>query len=269
MQFTIVRSPAEHDLDHFKNLKRSRSHSNFIAEGEKVVVRLLESSLPIGSIYLTEEHFESKRALLEAHEQDSEIKVFIAKKGEMEEIVGFPLHQGILAACKVPPEPTLEELIQKTASPRLFIILDEIADSENMGSIYRTSLAMGATGVIVDPKSVHPWMRRSVRVSMGAMFSLPTISVSDLPSAITTLNNHNIPTYATTLSETAKPIWDNTLDGDIALVFGSEGYGVSKDVIRACKGELLIPMSQSVDSLNVSIAQGVFLYEILRQRAKK
>ncbi len=268
MRFAVSRSAAPHELEIFANLRDRKDSDHFIAESEKIVARLLRSNLEIGSLYLTEEHFNSKKDLIQAHIQQSECNIFIASKEEMAEIVGFKLHQGILGAGKTPKEKRLDELITGSNHPLLFVILDEVADTENIGAIFRTSLAMNATAIIIDNKSVNPWMRRAVRVSMGAIFELPVVTVESIPDCINELRSKNVTAHATTLKDSAEPIWNCDLTNDCALVFGSEGHGIKAEIIECCNKEVTIPMSDSLHSLNVGIAHGIFLYEVMRQRGK-
>lgn len=267
MKFRINDNPSPEKTSPFANLKLPREEGMFIAESEKVVVQLLESAIEISSVYLTQEHFLEQRARIEAHEQSAEAEILIAPKSEMESIVGYSLHQGILASAKIPKEKTLEEVVARSLKPQLYVILDEIADAENMGALYRTALALGVTAIIIDGKSNSPWLRRALRVSIGAAFHLPTITVPTLTEAVSFLRSCNIPVYAATLGKNAKPIWGCGLRSDVAIIFGSEGHGIRKEVIEASNGEVIIPMSNTVDSLNVGVAQGMVLYEVMRQRA--
>jgi len=266
MKLIVNRNPSSHDLEIYKNLRDSKVGDHFIAESEKIVTRLLRSDLEIESLYLTEEHFNSKKDLIEFHIQRGECNIFIASKEEMSEIVGFKLHQGILAAGKIPKERELDVLIADSRKPLLFIVLDEVADAENMGAIFRTSFAMHATAVIIDNKSVSPWMRRAVRVSMGAIFELPVVTVESIPDCITLLREKNIATFATTLNDSAVPTWSCDLTKDTAIIFGSEGHRIKKEIIEICDREVTIPMRDNFHSLNVGTAHGIFLYEVLRQR---
>ena len=157
-------------------------------------------------------------------------------------------------------------MITDSKRPLLFVILDEVADAENMGAIFRTSLAMNAAAVIIDKKSVSPWMRRAVRVSMGAVFELPVVTVESIPECIKILREKNITTLATTLNGSSEPIWNCDLTNDCAIVFGSEGHGIKNQIVEICDKEVTIPMRDNLHSLNVGTAHGIFLYEVLRQR---
>jgi tRNA G18 (ribose-2'-O)-methylase SpoU len=267
MRYTLNQNPQLEKTTPFANLKLPREEGMFIAESEKVVVQLLESSIEITSLYLTQEHFDEQQAHIEAHQQQSEVEILIASKSEMESIVGYSLHQGILASAKIPKERTLEELIITSSIPQLYVILDEIADAENMGALYRTALALGVTAIIIDGRSTSPWLRRALRVGIGAAFHLPTVTVYSLTETVSFLKLHNIQVYAATLGDNAKPIWQYDLRSDVAIIFGSEGHGIRKEVIDASSGEVIIPMANDVDSLNVGVAQGMVLYEVMRQRA--
>ncbi|HYM19648.1 MAG TPA: RNA methyltransferase [Candidatus Kapabacteria bacterium] len=266
MRVSIQKNYSREAISHFTGLRLPQSGDHFIIETDKVVTSLLESQLEVISLFLTEEYFNKKRALIEAHSQDAEAAVFLAPKNEMEQIVGFALHQGIMAAAKIPRECSLDEIIHKSTKPVLLVILDEIADAENMGAIYRTALAMGASAILIDNRSISPWIRRAVRVSMGAVFDLPTITVDSLLNAIEQIKNSNISVYATTISANAQSLWSVDLTKDVALIFGSEGYGIKDNVISSADAEITFPMPVGIDSLNVAITEGVFLYEVARQR---
>jgi len=266
MPYIVNSTPSPEKTAPFANLKLPREEGMFIAESEKVVLQLLESTIEISSLYLTQEHFDEHRGRIEAHRQETEVEILIASKSDMESIVGYSLHQGILASAKIPKEHTLEELVASSKKPQLFVILDEIADAENMGALYRTALALGVTAIIIDGKSTSPWLRRTLRVGIGACFHLPTVTVSSLTEAVAFLKSHNIPVYAATLGKSAQPVWQCNLSTDVAIIFGSEGHGIRKEVIDASSGEVIIPMANDVDSLNVGVAQGMLLYEVMRQR---
>ncbi len=266
MKFQINTNPSTDDVRIFANLRASDGADHFIAESEKVVVRLLESGLEIISIYLTEEQFNSNKELIASHEQQSECNIFIGTREEMEKIVGFSLHQRILAAAKIPKERSLDDLLTNSKKPLLFVILDEVCDAENIGAIIRSSFAMNATAIILDKKSTSPWMRRAVRVSMGAVFKLPIVTVDSIPLCIEKLKSSGVKTFAATLGKNAKPIWNCDFTNNSTIVFGSEGQGIKQEIISVCDFEVIIPMSHH--SLNVGIAQGIFLYEVLRQGHK-
>lgn len=265
MQFVVYETYPKESVSSFTDLKLPREEGIFIAEGEKIVGRLLQSKQEIISLYMTAEHFQEKRDLIEAHQQGMPAPIFIASKKAMEKIVGFTLHQGILAAANIPPERPLRQLILPADRQQLFILLDAITDAENTGTLYRTAQAMGATAIVLNEQSISPWIRRAVRVSMGAVFSVPTVT-TDLKDAIQLLQASSVQVYAATISNTARSLAETDLRKSVAIVFGSEGPGISDAVLEICQQQVMIPMKDGVSSLNVAIAQGIVLYEVMRQR---
>ncbi len=228
MNVRVITEPADEQVAFFADLKTPRQPGICIAEGERIVPRLFASDLEIISLYLTQEHYDNKKHLIEAHKQQETAQLILAPKSEIEKVVGFPLHQGIMAAVRIPKERSLEELLTISQKPQLFIILDTVADAENIGALYRTALAMGATGIIVDNRSVSPWIRRAVRVSMGAVFTLPTITSTDLLETITYLNRRGITTIAAEITDTSNNIWDHDLSGDVRLSSVLRDMGLEK-----------------------------------------
>ena len=267
LHFPAAVQPKE--LEIFSDLRSHKSDTHFIAEGEKAVKRLLASGLDIIALYLTEDRFTSIKILIEQHHQEAELNVYLAEKEAMEKIVGFSLHQGIMAAGRIPKEKTLDEVMGSTSRPYLFVILDQIGDAENMGAIFRTSQAMNVSAMILDKKSTSPWMRRSVRVSMGAVFDMPVVTVESIRETLVRLKEKGIVTFATTLNDHAVPIWNCDSTGDTAIIFGSEGHGIKEEIIEVCDKEVAVPMRDIMHSLNVSMAHGIVLYEVMRQRKLK
>ncbi|MEP7235632.1 MAG: RNA methyltransferase [Ignavibacteriota bacterium] len=266
MKLNVERNPTAGDVAIFSNIRNHKGQTHFIAESEKIVTRLLHSKLEILSFYLTESQFEVHETEISAHDQQSDCTIFIGSNDEMEAIIGFSMHQGILAAAKIPKERSLGELISDSGRPLLIVILDEIADAENMGAMIRTSQAIGTTVVVIDKKSVSPWMRRAVRVSMGGVFDLPILTVDSLLETLSYLKAKGIPVYAATLNSNAHPIWSADLRADCAIVLGSEGHGIKPEIIEVASKEIRIPMRDDIHSLNVGIAHGIIMFEASRQR---
>ena len=268
MEYIIHNNISAEQRAPFVDLRNSKQKDVFIAETDKIISSLLASNLEITSLYITTEFFESKLAEIKAHHQEKVCDILIAEKEEMEQVVGYPLHQGIMAEVKIPEQITVEALIEKTSSPHLFVVLEEIADAENMGSIIRTAAGLGAQGIIISKRSINPWIRRSVRVSMGTIFDIPIIVTDDLNSSLQELRKNGIKTFATYISDSAETLWDVNFRSDSALIFGSEGHGLTEELIGQCDALVQIPMSGAVDSLNVSMAVGLCLYEVNRQRGE-
>ncbi len=250
------------DLSLFESLRGNSEHlarGYFIAESPKIVETVLKSKLHVRAALLTQNHFERFQQLLLEH--GSEVQVTILPKSEIEHVVGYPLHQGAMLAVSIPESSSLTSLIAIRASSRTFVLLDGIADAENMGGIIRTCAAFGVTALVIDDKSCHPFLRRSVRVSMGTVVELPIVRAQDLTSVITALKSAAFRIIGAAINEKSVPLTHGSLKGDIALIFGSEGHGLRKEIIEACDQLVEIPIAASVDSLNVGVACGIFLHE--------
>lgn len=267
-QITTLDAPG---VDHYRTLRRPEEHSRqglFIAEGEKVVVRLFESSLEVLSVLVTPEWLDVHRALFERRSAD--LVVHVAPKDLLESIVGFHLHQGIMALGRVPAAATIDSVLASSASPRLLVALDGLANAENVGVVVRNCAAFGATAVIAGETSSSPYLRRSVRNSMGTVFRLPVIHAAHLPSLLEDLwNDHRIDTIAAVATPGATPLHEAQFGHDVCIVLGSEGDGLSEEVRAACRQQVVIPMADGVDSLNVASASAVFLAEVQRQRVAR
>jgi tRNA G18 (ribose-2'-O)-methylase SpoU len=269
---TLLLEPVS-DLDHpdlqpYRSLRRRKDlerQARFVVEGDKVVRRFLESSFPVESLLITEEWLERIRPLLEPR-ADS-IRVFVARKPQIEQVTGFSCYQGIKAVGRIAHAATLEQVLQHRGSPRLLAALDGISNAENMGVIVRNAAALGVQAVVVGETSCSPFLTRAIRTSMGAIFRLPVIEHVPLLSALHQLRHAGVRCIAAHPAAAGRTLLDLDLCGDACLVLGSEGYGISRVVLAACDDAAAIPMALGVDSLNVSSAAAVFFYEAWRRHA--
>jgi tRNA G18 (ribose-2'-O)-methylase SpoU len=255
----------------------------FVAEGVKVVQRLLESNFAVVSVVLPEKWLDDFRPLLEVRPET--ITVHLAEKKLLETLTGFSMFQGVLAVGKIPPPMSLDDILTKNQKPLLFVAVDALTNAENLGALVRNCVAFGVQGLIVGETSSSPFLRRAVRNSMGTIFQLPVIELSKLglrhkftnkphttnstlPECLTTLRSRGIRCIAAHPHTDKKYLSQMNFSYDCCLVFGSEGDGITPAVLESCDEAVAIPMPPSVDSLNVGAAAAVFLYEVSRQRSK-
>ncbi len=238
----------------------------FVAEGEKVVRRLLASQLTVLSLLITPERFDQLKRAQEISRRGT-FTVFLAEKKILETIVGYNLHQGIMAVAKVPKEPTLDALLDGVSKPYLLVALDGLVNSENVGVIVRNCAAFGVDALLVGETSSSPYLRRAVRNSMGAVFQIPVIHAGDLAASLRDLAGRHQTTVLATLPHGRSSIHEADLSGNVCLVLGNEGDGVSQKILDVCTGNIAIPMTGGIDSLNVASASAVLLYDIFRQRS--
>lgn len=259
------------ELQPYRTLRRPLEHIQqgiFVAEGEKVVRRLLASNLSIISLLMTPEWLDALSTDSQLTTHHSPITVYLADHKLVETIVGYNLHQGIMAVARVPENPTLESLMNTIPSPFLLVALDGLVNSENIGVIVRNCAAFGVQGIIVGETSSSPYLRRAVRNSMGTVFKIPVVHVLHLAETLTTLQQKYSTTVIAAHPHEQSSIHQTDLSQNTCIVFGHEGLGISKEILDVCSKHVAIPMENETDSLNVSSASAVFLYEAHKQRAK-
>jgi tRNA G18 (ribose-2'-O)-methylase SpoU len=258
------------ELSPYRTLKRSAAHAKlgiFVVEGDKVLDRLLESDFTVVSVLLIEERLAEYEPRLQAR-PEIEITVFVCSKPVLAELAGFEIYQGVLAIAKTPPPLALENILAAGPRPRLFVAMDGLSNAENVGTIMRNCVAFGVQALISGETCCNPFLRRTVRNSMGAIFKLPVMESPDLVNTLSELRAHAVRCIAAHPHTDKKVLSQANFTGDCCVVFGSEGHGISKAVLAACDEAVAVPMANDVDSLNVSAAAAVFLYEANRQRGK-
>jgi tRNA G18 (ribose-2'-O)-methylase SpoU len=257
------------ELQPYRTMRRQMDHRKagiFVAEGEKVVRRLLGSQFAVVSVLLPEKWFQELEPVLAARPEV--VSVFVAEKKLLETLTGFSMYQGLLAVGTVPAPPSIEALLRGSQRPRLFAATDGLSSAENLGALVRNCAAFNAHGLLVGETCTSPYLRRAVRSSMGAAFELPMIETENLAQALQVLRADGVHCVAAHPHGDGRTLTQAKLSGDCCLVFGSEGYGLSSAVLAACDEAVAVPMSPRVDSLNVGSAAGVFLYEANRQRGR-
>jgi tRNA G18 (ribose-2'-O)-methylase SpoU len=174
----------------------------------------------------------------------------------------------VLAVGRVPKPIPLEEIIARAPKPRLIVALDEISSAPNMGGLIRNCVAFGVDALVVGETCCSPWLRRSVRSSMGTIFKLQIVEAAKLPESIAQMKKAGFRIVAAHAHTDERSVSSVDFGGDCAVVLGSEGHGISEAVLSQCDEEVVIPMQNGVDSLNVGTAGAIFLYEVSRQRGK-
>lgn len=259
--YATMRRPVEHEVQGI-----------FVAEGEKVVRRLLESHFTVISAVFTEKDLENFRPLIEARPEL--VAVYLAEKKWLETLTGFAMFQGVLAVGKIPACVSLEDILRNSPKPRLLAAVDGLTNSENLGALVRNCAAFRVQALLVGETSSSPFLRRAVRNSMGAIFQLPVVEIgrgagdvahATLAQTLRLLREHNVRCVAAHPRGT-KHLSQADLTQDCCIVFGSEGEGISPGVLEGCDELVSIPMPEKIDSLNVGAAAAVFLYEVNRQR---
>lgn len=255
------------ELQPYRTMRRQLEHREqgiFVAEGEKVVRRLLESRLTVVSVLLPEKWLRELTPLLEARPED--VAVFVAEKALLETLTGFSMYQGLLAVGKVPVPKTLESILSRSARPWLLAAAEGLSSAENLGLLVRNCAAFGVQALLVGETCTSPFLRRAVRSSMGTVFQLPIIETAGLANSLRQLRAAGVRCVAAHPHATGRTLSQADFHADSLIVFGSEGFGISAPVLKECDEAVAIPMAPGVDSLNVGSAAAAFLYEAQRQR---
>ncbi len=236
----------------FKSIRDTniRSQNILIAESEKVVLKLLNSKLKINKLFVTPEFYKNNSQLKSL----SEDQIFVAEQEIMETIVGHRLHQGIMASAQRPDNISLQELDRK------ILILNGLSSPENVGTIIRTAAGFNINSVIVDAKTVSPYLRRCIRVSMGNIFSMKIHFTEDLEVTIKELQNNDYQIFSTANEKGAIELKHVEFSSKAAIITGSEGHGIDRSILDLSNSIVRIPMDETVAHLNAACATAIFLY---------
>jgi tRNA G18 (ribose-2'-O)-methylase SpoU len=266
-QIKTVASLDAPELALYLTLRRVEEHERagvLVATNVKVIKRLLASRYTVVSALLTPAWLAKLEPQLRARAED--ICVYVAEQPVLETITGYQLHQGALAVAKIPPQPDFEILFARAPRPLFLAAVEGIASAENLGSIVRCCAAFGVHFLIVGETCGSPFQRRAVSGAMGTTFEQPLVRVPSLVATLTTLRARGVRCLAAHPRADAKKLAAVDLRGDCCLVFGAEGPGLTSTVLAVCDDMVEIPMPSHMNSLNVAVATGVFLYEATRQR---
>ena len=256
------------ELALYCTLKRPEEHERaglVVAANAKIVERLLASRFTVVSALLTPDWFARLEPSLRARPE--EIRVFVGEKPLLENIAGYKLHQGVLAAAKIPHQPGLEALLQNSPRPLLLAAIEGLASAENVGAVVRSAAAFGVHILITGETCISPFQRRAISGSMGAIFEQPIFVSPNLCDTLALLRSRGIRCIAAHPQPGALELSKVDLRSDCCLVFGAEGPGLTAATIAACDATAKIPMPTFMNSLNVASAATVFLYEAHRQRS--
>ncbi|RWZ83819.1 TrmH family RNA methyltransferase [Glutamicibacter sp. HZAU] len=230
----------------------------YIAESTKVVQRAINAGHVPRSFLLAEKHLDQ---LAEEFNQFPDAPIFIGDDRQLQDLVGFHLHRGAMAAMNRPEPLDLDEVLE--ASSRI-AILEDIADHTNLGAIIRSASGLGVDAVLLTPKCVDPWYRRSARVSMGTVFDLPWVRMQSWPGDLQTLKKHGYEMLAMELTDDAIPLNEVEIKAGqkAAMILGNEGRGVTDEALATVDRTVIIPMHRGVDSLNVGAASAIAFWHL-------
>lgn len=230
----------------------------YVAESEKVIRRALAVGHEPRSFLMGERWLTDLADVVERAEAAG-IPVLVGEPDVVEQLTGFHLHRGALAAMHRPAMPTVESIV---APARRVVVLEDIVDHTNVGAVFRSAAALGADAVLVTPRCADPLYRRSIRVSMGTVFQVPWTRIDPWPHGVCVLRDAGFTVAALALADDGVSLDELAADlpPRLALVLGTEGDGLGRRTIEAADLTLTIPMAGGVDSLNIAAAAAVAIY---------
>jgi tRNA G18 (ribose-2'-O)-methylase SpoU len=232
----------------------------YLAESEKVVRRSLAAGHRPRSFLMAQRWLTDLSDLVGRAESQG-VPVYFAQPGVIEAMTGFHLHRGVLASMHRPELPAPAVLLKDASR---VVILEDIVDHTNVGAVFRSAAALGVDAVLVTPRCADPLYRRAVRVSMGTVFQVPWTRIDPWPAGVEVLRDHGFTVAAFALGDGAISLDDLAAaqPDRLAMIFGTEGDGLSRLAIRGADLIVKIPMAGGVDSLNMAAASAVAIWAL-------
>jgi tRNA G18 (ribose-2'-O)-methylase SpoU len=253
--------PRVEDFRDIREAELVKRRGIFIAEGTEVVRTLvLSSRFAPRAILLAERHIDAMADVIAA----ASAPVYVVAQEVMNELAGFDIHRGCLASGDRGIEPRVEDLL---AGARTVIVLEALANHDNVGAIFRHAAAFAASPVLLDPRTADPLYRKAIRVSMGASLRVPFARATPWPEAIELLRARGFAIWALTPRPDALDLaaWIKRAEAPpqkVALLLGTEGQGLSEGALARATERVRIPIAEGVDSLNVATAAAIALFAI-------
>ncbi|MBP5554868.1 MAG: RNA methyltransferase [Lachnospiraceae bacterium] len=247
----------------------------FLAESANVILRALEAGYEPLSMLVEKDRIEIEaRPVFDAieklygREKLDSMPIYTADTEIVTQLTGYTLVRGLWMTLRRKPETAIEEFCR---DKKRITVLFDVVNPTNVGAIIRSAAALGMDGALLSYASVDPLTRRSARVSMGTVFQMPWTKAdkeaSEGINLIRTLQSYGFKTVAMALTEDSTSIDNDDIRANekLAVIMGTEGTGLPKEVISACDYRVMIPMYHGVDSLNVAAASAVAFWELLKK----
>ena len=238
-----------------------------------VAVRLRTAPQSVREIHVDAGRRDARMRSFVERAREAGVSVVESDDARLQGLCGSPRHQGVVARVSAPPrsrslDDTLDAVEAGGRGPALLLVLDGVTDPHNLGACLRAADGAGAHAVIA-PKDHAVGLNATVaKVASGAADSVPYFMVTNLARTLGELKEREIRVVGTA-GDAARSLYDTDLSGPLALVLGAEGKGMRQLTARHCDELVSLPMRGAVESLNVSVASAVCLYEALRQRSQR
>lgn len=261
-RITDLAIPELHDYTQLTDvaLRRVREPEEglYLAESSKVIERALAAGHAPRSMLMLEEWIPTIAPLLADF---PDVPVYVGESEQLEALTGFHMHRGALASMHRPAPRDPRELL---AGSKRIVVLEDLADHTNVGAVFRSVAALGADAVLLSPACADPLYRRAVRVSMGAVLQVPWARIPDWRTAGPMFRDIGFSLTAFALRPESVDLAEfvKNVPERVALLFGSEGQGLSRRALASSAASVVIPMEHGIDSLNVSTAAALALWAV-------
>lgn len=249
-------------VDRFRGLKdaEQRSAGRFIIESERVLERTTQLGISLDSVLITPARFRRLSELL----SNVGGAVFVAEPDVINDVLGFPLHRGVVALAHRRPPVPLEPLL---ANANRIVVLEDVVDPDNVGAIFRHAAAFAANAVVLSEHAGDPLYRKAVRTSMGWVLDMPWTRTLGGCNHVEVLRRAGFTTLALTPAgdtdiRAVRPV--GNAPGRLAILLGAEADGLTRDTMAACDFRVRVPISPHVDSLNVATTAAIAMFELFR-----
>jgi tRNA G18 (ribose-2'-O)-methylase SpoU len=253
-----VADPDDPRLADYRQLKERHLNAaggRFVAESERVVRRLMGSGLTVHSVLLTPPRLATLTDAL-----TGAFPVFVAAQPVLDAVAGFHVHRGCLAIGERPAPAPLPR------GARALVVAEDLTDVDNLGALARHAAAFGADALVLSPRCADPFYRKAIRVSLGAVFTLPVVRAQTWPADLDALRRDGVAVVGAVVEPGATPLAGFSPPARFALLLGAEGPGLSPAARERCDHLVTIPMSPGADSLNVATAGAIFLWALTTGR---
>ena len=242
-----------------KDRELAREGDRFVAEGEYIVRRLLDSDYPCESVMVIERLADELAKVVPA-----DVPLYVTTPAVLREIIGFKFHSGVMGIGRRKASVALEDFEPVGRGRCTLVVCPELISAQNIGSLVRVCAALGVDGMLLGEKCCDPYWRQSIRISMGTIFRLPVLRSANLARDLERLRSREFELIAAVLDDNAESLDTASRAARSAILFGNESRGLHEEMIARCDRRVTIPMNKGIDSLNVSIAAAIFLYHFTR-----
>lgn len=245
---------------HLKTSNETRDGRRFVVEGEKLVERLIESRFPAESVLVSGRHAERV-----GQGVPPEVPVYVVKDELIDLVVGFNFHQGVLGCGLRQEWPSAGEIIRQRGARCTLLVVPRLDNPENLGALVRLADVFGVDAILTGRRCPDPLSRRVLRVSMGMSLRVPVLALEDLAGEVEALRrDFGLELAASVTDPDAEPFDRFERPARLGLVLGSESAGLGREWAARCDHKVTVPMRPGAESLNVSVAAGVLLYQVMK-----